>query len=367
MRKKILILTVLLSSAGLCLAACPSADRTSDCFVDFNDFALLAVDWPATDYNDLALLAAQWLTPDPRVPDDMVYIPAGTFEMGDNLGDGWSDELPVHTVTVDSFYMGKYEVTNGQYCLYLNSALGEGLIAVISGIVIKAGSGMSYPYCDTSTSSSHSQIACSGRLFTVRTKSAREMSNDPMVIVTWYGAAAYCNWWSQQEGKEQCYNLSTWDCDFSKRGYRLATEAEWEYAAKGGLAGKRFPWGDTISHSNANYNACPECYSYDVSPTQGFHPTWNDGIPPYTSPGGVLYDMTGNISEWCNDWYLDTYYSSSPTNNPTGPAGPLTYRVVRGGAWVIPAAPCRVTTRSCDFSSPIFRIDWIGFRLVLPD
>jgi formylglycine-generating enzyme required for sulfatase activity len=299
-------------------------------------------------------------------PEDMVFIPGGTFEMGDSFAEGDADELPVHTVTVDSFYMGKYEVTNRQYCDYLNSALGQGLITVTSGVVYKPGSGTSYGYSDTSTNSSFSQIAYGGGVFTVRTKNGRDMANDPMVCVSWYGAAACCNWRSQQEGKEQCYNLSTWACDFGKHGYRLATEAEWEYGARGGLSGRRFPWGDTISHSRANYYSSST--SYDLSPTRGYHPTWDD-VYPYTSPGGSfaanglgLYDMSGNVWEWCNDWYSSSYYSSSPTNNPTGP-GSGSFRVFRGGSWYSHADYCRVAYRYDD--NPADRHYSVGFRLVL--
>ncbi|MHC4743555.1 MAG: formylglycine-generating enzyme family protein [Planctomycetota bacterium] len=173
-------LVVLAAFCNCTFAACPSADLNGDCFVDFNDLAILAADWPVTDYDDLALMAAQWLAPDPRVPNDMVFIPAGTFQMGDNLGDGLSDELPVHMVTLDSFYMGTCEVTSGQYCDYLNSALAQGLITVTDGIVYKGDSGTSYPYCHTSsTSSSHSQIAYSGGVFSARMKNGRDMSKDP--------------------------------------------------------------------------------------------------------------------------------------------------------------------------------------------
>jgi formylglycine-generating enzyme required for sulfatase activity len=297
----------------------------------------------------------------------MALIPAGTFQMGDSKGDGYADELPLHTVTLDSFYIGKYEVTNGQYCQYLNSALGQGLITVTSGLVYQAGSGTSYPYCDTSTSSSDSQIVYSDGVFSVGTKGGRDMSNDPMVQVSWYGSVAYCNWRSQQEGKEQCYDLSTWECDFTKHGYRLPTEAEWEYAARGGLSGKRFPWGDTITHSQANYYS-NSSYSYDISPTRGYHPAWNDGVYPFTSPVGSfsangygLCDMTGNVWEWGNDWYGS--YSSSPQTNPTGPTSG-SYRVLRGGSWYgLVSYYCRVAFRGYYF--PNVQNITYGFRVVL--
>ena len=350
MRKKIVILTAFLFSAGLCLAVCPSADLTGDCFVDFNDFAILAANWPATDYNDLALLAAEWLAPDPRVPDDMTYIPGGTFEMGDNLGDGSSDELPVHTVTVNSFYMAKYEITNGQYCDYLNSAQSQGLIIVIDGVVYQSGTGTTYPYCDTSAADTESQIAYGRGVFSVQSKGGRSMDNDPLVQVSWFGAVAYCNWRSWLEGLKPCYNLSTWDCDFAQKGYHVPTEAQWELAARGGLSGKRFPWGDTISHSQANYHSSTN-YGYDVSLTRGYHPTWNDGIYPYTSSvdslaanGYGLHDMAGNLYEWCNDWYSGSYYSSSPSNNPTGPPSGVS-RILRGGSWNHDANRSRVAER----------------------
>jgi len=374
------------------LAACPSPDLTGDCFVDFEDFAAMAAQWPTTDFSDIAEIAAHWLTPDPRVPPDMAYMPDGTFEMGDSFGEGYSDELPVHTVTVDSFYMGKYEITNRQYCDYLNSAMSQGLITVMSsGAVYKPGWGADYPYCDTHTGDAESQIGHSGGVFSVRTKSGRDMAYDPMVQVSWYGAAAYCNWRSQQDGYEQCYNLSTWNCDFNKKGYRLATEAEWEYAARGGLAEKRFPWGDTISQTQANFRSSAS-YSYDVSPVKDiFHPLWNDGIWPYTSPVGFfdgtmkykadyqwagadtsyqtsngansygLYDMAGNVYEWCND--RSAQYSWLPQTNPTGLTSG-SYRVFRGGGWYRFAFHSRVTIRA-GRGVPYARSNAIGFRLVL--
>jgi len=360
-------------------AVCPSADLNGDCFVDYEDFALMGGQWlNGYDYNDLTEMANQWLSTDSNAPDDlnMVFIAGGEFEMGRHVGDGYSDELPLHAVLVDSFFMGKYETTNGQYCQYLNSALGSS-IYVSGGIVY--GSGNNQPYCDTSTSSSYSQIDYSGGVFSVRTKDGRDMSDDPMVEVSWYGAASYCNWQSSEEGYESCYDLSTWECDFSKHGYRLATEAEWEYAARGGQHSPyyRFGWGDTISHSQANYDSFWQggspYYPYDVSPTEGYHPIWDDGIYPYTasvgsfSPNGYgLYSMSGNVFEWCNDWYDSNYYNVSPYDNPQGPAfSPLDYRVVRGGSWDTLASPCRVAFRSS--FTPVTCSDHFGFRIVLSD
>jgi formylglycine-generating enzyme required for sulfatase activity len=196
------------------------------------------------------------------------------------------------------------------------------------------------------------------------------MANHPMVGVSWYGAVAYCNWRSEQEGRETCYDLSNWTCDFSKKGFRLSTEAEWEYAARGGLSGKRFPWGNNITHSTANYQSNNLCW-YDTSSTRGYHPVWNDGILPYTSPVGSfedneygLFDMTGNVCEWCNDWYSDIGYYSSPQANPTGPATVMEQRVLRGGNYDDNAAyRCRVSYRH--FGQPGNRDGGNGFRIVL--
>ena len=370
-------LTIWVMVVGLCLiispevvADCPSADITGDCFVDFEDFAVIGAQWlNVCDWNDVNTLANQWLTTDPCVPEDMVYISDGTFQMGDSFREAGSDERPVHTVTLDSFFMGKYEVTNQQYCDYLNSAY-PGQIKVVSGVVYASSDDpCDYRYCDTNSADAVCQIDYSGGVFSVRTKGGRNMSNDPMVEVGWYGSVAYCNWRSQQEGYEACYNLSTWVCDFNKNGYRLATEAEWEYAARGGLSGKRFPWGDTITHSQANYFSSGG-QSYDITPTQGYHPTWNDGIHPYTSPVGSfsangygVYDMEGNVWEWCNDWYSGTYYSFSPPSNPTGPAsGP--WRVLRGGCYIYDAFLCRVAFRSDSFTYN-HHYYCSGFRVVL--
>ncbi len=318
------------------------------------------------DMLDVAIVCENWLWEAPD-PCEFAFIPGGTFEMGDSFGEGLDRELPVHTVTLDSFYMSKYEITNQQYCDYLNSALGQGLIVVTSGHVYKAGSETGYFYCDTSTSSPYSQIAYNGSVFSVRTKSGRSMVNDPMVQVSWYGAVAYCNWRSGQLGRQLCYDSGTLLPIYPLRnGVRLATEAEWEYVARGGLAGRRFPWGDTITHSQSNYYSDSR-WSYDTSPTRGYHPTWDDGVEPRTSPAGSfpannygLCDMAGNVCEWCNDWYGS--YSSASQTNPTGPSSGA-YRVLRGGGWTYDAYYCRAARRS--FYRPDDRLSSIGLRVVL--
>jgi len=312
MRCKILnYLIVITVLANFALAKCPSADLTGDCFVDYKDFALMA---------------NQWLTTDPCVPDDMVYIPDGNFVMGDHFSpEGYDDELPLHDVLLDAFFMSKYEITNSQYCDYLNSSY-PAQLKVVSGVVYDSSDiGNNYPYCDTHSADTYSQIDFSDPYFSVRTKGEppRDMSDDPIVYVSWYGAAAYCNWRSQQEVYQALYDPCdpNWPCDFSKNGYRLPTEAEWEYAARGGLSGRRFPWGDTISHSQANYLSYwlkgHPYYSYDVSPTEGHHPIWYDVIFPYTSPIG-FFDGTMKYKADYNWPGSDTSYQTTSGANGYG-------------------------------------------------
>jgi formylglycine-generating enzyme required for sulfatase activity len=362
----------------LVMVSCPDNITTIDRHVTFGG-AQIAPGESAASMDTCAFTVERTIPIDPleivwryvTAPEDMVFIPGGHFQMGDSFSEASTDER-VHTVTLDSFCMGKYEVTNRQYCDYLNSALAQAIITIMNGVVYKPSSGEDYPYCDILKGNYHSQIDYNGLVFSVRTKNARDMSNDPMVQVSWYGAVAYCNWRSQQEGKEICYNTSdpNWPCDFSKNGYRLPTEAEWEYAARSGLSGRRFPWGDTISHSQANYYSYWEgghpYNPYDVNPTEGYHPSWDD-VSPYTSPGGSfaansygLYDMVGNAWELCNDWY--GRYSSASQTNPTGPMSG-THRVLRGGCWVSDAYNCRVSHRFT--VGPKYRSYVYGFRPVL--
>ncbi|VGO13719.1 Serine/threonine-protein kinase pkn1 [Pontiella desulfatans] len=263
-------------------------------------------------------------------PEGMAYIPGGSFSMGDNL-DGLSSAQPVHSVYVNGFYMGKTEVTKAQWDEVYKWAIANGYS------FDHAGSG--------------------------------KASNHPVHTVSWYDVVKWCNARSEKENKTPCYNLSTWSCNYNANGYRLPTEAEWEKAARGNLSGKRFPWGDTIQHTRANYISSTS-YSYDASSTRGDHPTYHDGVSPYTSPVGSfapngygLYEMAGNEWEWCGDWYDGAYYGTSPSSNPRG-ASSGSRRVLRGGCYGNSANLCRAANRF--FNRPGFAPRTVGFRVVLP-
>ncbi len=295
-----------------------------------------------------------------------VLVPGGSFEMGRHVGSGASSELPVHPVTLDAFYMDVLEVSNQKYADFLNKAYTEGRIMVSSGVVYQVG-GAGKALCDTRGASGYSQIIWTGSMFGMLAFH-RDL---PMMHVSWYGACAYANGRSRDVGLTPAYDETTWACDFSADGFRLPTEAEWEYAARGGAHSPyySYPWGDTIDGSKANYVNSNDGYE-GVWPEQaettpvGYY----DGsqVPPGVdmANGYGLYDMAGNVAEWCHDWQSGNYYSSSPVNNPTGPAGPGFFgnRVIRGGDWFSSSFLLRSANRGA--SNPMTTTIWLGFRLV---
>jgi len=295
---------------------------------------------------------------EPPPPPGKAHIPGGEFEMGDHFGIGNPDELPLHDVYIDSFYMDIYEVTNQKYCDYLNTAYPV-LIEVNGGVVYKKGD--TEPYCDTYSYDIHSRIHWDSGTETFSVTQDKE--DHPVVEVSWYGAVAYANWCSSQEGLTPCYDLDTWDCTFGAGGYRLPTEAEWEYAARGGNHNPyyKYPWGDSIDGSKANYKNSGDPYDNGTTPV-GYY----DGnqIPSGSdmANGYGLYDMSGNVFDWCNDWYDSNYYSSSPYSNPHGPLSG-SYRVLRDFSWGTDQSYSRCANRYYTLIDN--RGGYHGFRLVL--
>jgi formylglycine-generating enzyme required for sulfatase activity len=229
---------------------------------------------------------------------EMVLIPAGDFQMGSK--DGLPDEDPVHTIYLDAYYMDKYEVTNAQYRRFvketghkepegwylLNTDLHKGYI---NGELHRGFK----PWSDANFNG----------------------DNQPVVCVAWEDAKAYAEW----------------------AGKRLPTAAEWEKAARGGLVGKEYVWGDDPIPPKGAGNLADKSFR-KVFLRSDFFVGYDDGYS-YTAPVGSfnpngygLYDMAGNVNEWCEDWYGRNYYLNSPKENPKGPESGET-RVVSGGAW----------------------------------
>ena len=248
---------------------------------------------------------------------ELVLVEAGSFQMGSTQG--FSREQPVHTVTITKpFYIGKYEVTFEQYDAF----------------------------CDA-TGKPKPDDAGWGR------------GNQPVISVNWYDALEYCNWLSEREGLSPCYTIEglASECDFAANGYRLPTEAEWEYAARGGQRSQGYTYAGSDNPDDVAW--------YIENSDERAHPVGQK------APNELgLYDMSGNVGEWCWDWYNRDYYASAPSSDPPGPEigrGIMgRQRIRRGGDFWNYADLLRTTARS--FDTPQTRIAYEvsthGFRIV---
>jgi len=234
----------------------------------------------------------------------LVRIPGGTFQMGSNEGD--LDELPVHLVTVKSFYIGETEVTNQQYCTFLNSkkpARGETFLfgeTLTDWISIR-----SPGWNQLLSEGGYNQFG--GYLYPTEIwyengtyHPTIGYENNPVILVSWYGAQAFCKY----------YKL------------RLPKEEEWEYAA-GGPNHYKFPWGNEWAEGMCCYN---RIWSNPLDPC----PTM--AVKSYQANGYGLYDMSGNVFEWCRDWY--DVYPGGISIEPLSVSWGNAYKVLRGGSWL---------------------------------
>lgn len=283
--------------------------------------------------------------PELPVPKGLMRISGGTFSMGSKKGD--RAEQPVHKVSLSTYAIGITEVTVGQFNSFIQGTRYRTTAEM---------NGKAY-IVDKKKGDFKQEKNISWR------KPGYEGSDDhPVSCVSWYDAISYCNWRSQQENLQPCYSLnhsnnpSDWTkgtiiCDFSANGYRLPTEAEWEFAARGGNQEQLYSGGDNLDELAIYAKNCD----------------WQPGRVASMQPNGLgLYDLSGNVAEWCWDWFEETYYSKSESENPTGPLYPNRKaegrRVLRGGSWYNGDKACRVSSREgweperCDNGN--------GFRVV---
>jgi len=270
---------------------------------------------------------------DPVTGMEFVLVKGGCYEMGDTFGDGRSNEKPVHEVCVDDLYLGKYEVTVGEFRKFVGDTGYRTEAERSDGCTVYKGDKWKKEGDKNWRNPGFSQD-----------------DRHPVVCVSWNDSKAFADWLKGKTG----------------RNYRLPTEAEWEYAARGRGKNYKYSWG----------SGSPACNLADISHKKQFPnrpwPIWegyDDGYV-FTAPVGAfppnelgLYDMTGNVWEWVSDWYDENYYKNSPKNNPQG-AGSGSLKVLHGGSWAGTPRDGRASHRV--MYDPAGRYVGVGFRLGVP-
>ncbi|MEA2043592.1 MAG: SUMF1/EgtB/PvdO family nonheme iron enzyme [Bacteroidota bacterium] len=250
---------------------------------------------------------------------EMVLVQGGTFQMGSN--NGYSNEKPIHSVTVSSFYISKYEVPVSEFKKFIDATNYQ---------TDADKAGKSYVYDGGWKYKNGVNWKCD----VAGNRRPTSDYNHPVIHVSWNDATAYCKW----------------------AGGRLPTEAEWEYAARGGNKSNNYKYSGSNTLRNV---AWYRENSYDLGSSHSDYGTHPVGTKSPNELG--IYDMSGNVWEWCSDWYDSDYYSSSPSTNPQG-ASSGSNHVYRGGSWNSGAGYCRVANR--DYGKPTGSHNIFGFRLV---
>ena len=287
--------------------------------------------------------------------EGMVYVEGGSFQMGSTDSEAYWDESQVHSVTVDSFYMTETEVTHRQYLEFLNNA-GVSAAGQLNGNEV-------IDMNDDYVTFSHN-----GKEFSFAASEYADNIDCPVINVTWYGSVEYSNWLSEQAGLPKAYSINGTNVSWNQNaeGYRLPTEAEWEYAARGGKQSRGYKYAGSNNVGEVGWY-------WKNSGDKPLDGKW--GLDTIMANNGRarevgqkrgnelgLYDMSGNLWEWCWDWYDLDYYSSSPGTNPTGPLSGSN-RVLRGGSWFDSPEGLRVANRISYY--PDGSDGNLGFRFVL--